>query len=157
MAGGYDVRCSVMVFHKHAVLLVHRTHDGLDDWVLPGGTPREGESMVACARRELFEETGISADPSRVAFVVESVPPGSSRRLLDIVFAVSEPVLGRESARETGLEPHYLLPNQLAGLNLHPSLAGHLQRLLDSRDHGHASYIGNLWRHPAAPGPTPEA
>ena len=67
MASGYDVRCSVIVLHKHAVLLLHRTRDGLDDWVLPGGTPREGESMTACARRELFEETGISADPSRVA------------------------------------------------------------------------------------------
>ena len=157
MASGYDVRCSVLVFHKHAVLLVHRTHDGLDDWVLPGGTPREGESMVKCARRELFEETGISADPSHVAFVVESVPPGSSRRLLDIVFAVSEPVLGRESSREPGLEPHYLPPSQLAGLNLHPSLAGSLNRLLDSGDHGHAPYIGNLWRQPTVPGPDPEA
>jgi len=38
MASGYDVR-SIIVLHKHAVLLVHRTHDGLDDWVLPGGTP----------------------------------------------------------------------------------------------------------------------
>jgi len=157
MASGYDVRCSVMVFRKHAVLLVHRTHDGQDDWVLPGGTPRDGESMVACARRELFEETGISADPSRVAFVVESVPPGSSRRLLDIVFAVSGPVLGRESPREPGLQPHYLLPNQLAGLNLHPSLAAHLNRLLDSGDHGHALYIGNLWQQPAVPVPTPKA
>jgi 8-oxo-dGTP pyrophosphatase MutT (NUDIX family) len=44
-AGGIldDVRCSVLVERNHAVLLIHRTHDRLDDWVLPGGTPREGE------------------------------------------------------------------------------------------------------------------
>lgn len=81
--------------------------------------------MTACARRELFEETGISADPSDVAFVVESVPPGSSRRLLDVVFAVNVPVLGRECSREPGLEPRYLPSDQLADLKLHPSLAGH--------------------------------
>lgn len=157
MASGYDVRCSVMVIRKHAVLLVHRTYDGLDDWVLPGGTPREGESMTGCARRELFEETGISADPSHVAFVVESVPPGSSRRLLDIVFAVNEPVLGRETSREPGLEPHYLPSGQLAGLNLHPSLAGRLSRLLDSGDRRFASYIGNLWRQPTVSSLDPKA
>jgi len=47
VSGDYDVRCSVVVLRKHAVLLMHRTRDGLDDWVLPGGTPRDGESMTA--------------------------------------------------------------------------------------------------------------
>jgi 8-oxo-dGTP diphosphatase len=152
MASGYDVRCSVLVLRKHEVLLVHRTHDGLDDWVLPGGTPDEGESMTSCARRELWEETGISADPSHVAFVVESVRPGSSHRLLDIVFAVSGPVLGRESSRVPGLEPHFVLPGQLAGLNVHPSLTGGLIRLLDPGDHGYAPYIGNRWWQPTVQG-----
>ena len=145
MASGFDVRCSVIVFHRHQVLLVHRTRDGQDDWVLPGGTPGEGESLTACARRELLEETGISADPSRVAFVVETVTPGSSR-LLDIVFLAAEPVLGRERSREPGLEPHFVPPGQLADMDLHPSLAGHLDRLLDPGAHGYAPYIGNFWQ-----------
>jgi 8-oxo-dGTP pyrophosphatase MutT (NUDIX family) len=51
MANGYDVRCSVIVLRRQEVLLVHRTHDGLDDWVLPGGTPREGESVRRSARK----------------------------------------------------------------------------------------------------------
>jgi 8-oxo-dGTP pyrophosphatase MutT (NUDIX family) len=29
------------------VLLVHRARDGANDWVLPGGTPRPGESMFS--------------------------------------------------------------------------------------------------------------
>lgn len=157
MADGYDIRCSVIVLRKHAVMLVHRTHDGLDDWVLPGGTPREGESMTACARRELLEETGISADPSRIALVVESVPPGSSRRLIDIVFLAPEPLFGRESSRETGLEPHFVPASQLAGLNLHPALAGRLDHLLGPGVHGYAPYIGNFWRQPAAPDPSQRA
>ena len=146
MTSGYDVRCSSIVLHQHGILLVHHTHDGLDDWVLPGGTPRPDENMTACASRELYEETGISGDMSGVAFVVESVPPGSERRVLDIVFVVSEPILGRESSREEGLEPRFIPPDQLAGLKMHPSLAGHLGRFLDSGARGCAAYISNLWR-----------
>jgi 8-oxo-dGTP diphosphatase len=151
VASSFDLRCSVIVLRKHAILLVHRTHDGLDDWVLPGGTPREGESTTACAGRELLEETGVRADLSRVALVVESAPPGSSRRLLDIVFLATEPVLGREHSRESGLDPHFVPSGQLAGLNLHPALAGHLYRLLDPGVHGYAPYVGNIWRQPAVP------
>jgi len=113
--------------------------------------------MTACVRRELFEETGISGEHAGVALVVESVPPGSSRRLLDIVFAVAEPVLGRESCREVRLEPQYVPLSQLASLNLHPSLAARLVRFLDSGGAGYAPYIGNLWRQPGVPGPDPEA
>ena len=79
VSSDYDIRCSVVVLRKHAVLLVHRTRDGLDDWVLPGGTPREGESITGCVRREPFEETGLSAGSSQVALVVESVPPASGK------------------------------------------------------------------------------
>ena len=137
------------MLRRHAVLLVHRTRHGLDDWVLPGGTPDESESLTACARRELLEETGLSANPSQVALVVESVRSGSSRRTLDIVFLATEPVLGRERFREPGLEPRFVPPGQLAGIDLHPALAGHLHRLLDPGPHGHVPYVGNLWRQPA--------
>lgn len=151
----YEIRCSVVVHRRHAVLLVHRTRDGLDDWVLPGGTPREDESLTACARRELLEETGLSANLSKVAMIVESVRPGSGRRTLDIVFLATEPVLGRERAREPGLEPHFVPPSQLAGMDLHPALAGHLHRILAPGQHEHAPYVGGSWRQPAMPGPDP--
>jgi ADP-ribose pyrophosphatase YjhB (NUDIX family) len=140
---GYEVRGSVLIIHQHAVLLVHRTDHRRDNWVLPGGTPREGESLAACARRELLEETGISADPSRVALIAESARPDSDRRVLDVVFVAPEPVLGMARCREPGLEPHFVPPGQLTGLDLHPSLAGHLQRLADPGPHEHAAYVGN--------------
>lgn len=157
MANGYDVRCSVIVLRRQEVLLVHRTHDGLDDWVLPGGTPCEGESLTACACRELLEETGMSANPSQVALVVESRPPGSARHTLDIVFLATEPVLGRERSREPGLEPRFVPAGQLAGMDLHPALAGHLHHFLDPGTRGYALYVGNFWRQPAVPDPGPKA
>jgi ADP-ribose pyrophosphatase YjhB (NUDIX family) len=131
------------VVRKHAVLLIHRTHDGLDYWVLPGGTPREGESLVTCACRELLEETGVSAHPSLVALVVESGPPRSDHRMLDIVFIATEPVFGRERRREAGAEPCFVAAEQLPGLALHPAFAGQLIRLLDPGPHQHAPYVSN--------------
>jgi 8-oxo-dGTP pyrophosphatase MutT (NUDIX family) len=65
------------------------------------------------ARRELLEETGVSADPSGVAIVAESQLPGSSRDLLDVVFIATEPVLGREHGREAGLVPRFVRPDQM--------------------------------------------
>lgn len=35
-------------------------------WSLPGGKQRAGESALACARRELFEECGVRADGWRL-------------------------------------------------------------------------------------------
>jgi ADP-ribose pyrophosphatase YjhB (NUDIX family) len=144
----FDVRCSVVVVRRHTVLLVHRTHDGLDDWVLPGGTPRGGESLQACARRELLEETGVAANPSRVALIVESVSPGSSRSLLDVVFHATEPVIGRERCQEPGMRPQFTTRDQLPGLTLHPTVAGYLIRLLDPGPHEYAAYVHNSLRSP---------
>lgn len=143
-AGIFDIRCSVVVLRKHEVLLLHRTRQGCGDWVLPGGTPREGESAAACARRELLEETGVSADPSQVTLVVESAIPGSGRRLLDIVFVATEPVLGRAVAREAGLIPRFVSADQLAGLVIHPPVAAHLTRLLEPGASHFAHYVGNV-------------
>ena len=58
-----ELRCAVAVVRGDAVLLLQRPEYG--DWVLPGGTPRQHESMGSCARRETREETGLDVHPSR--------------------------------------------------------------------------------------------
>jgi hypothetical protein len=73
-----NLRCSVVVIRGSDVLLLHRSaipedpHDG--DWVLPGGRPRPGESMVACARRETVEETGLDVVVQGCLYVLEVSP-----------------------------------------------------------------------------------
>jgi 8-oxo-dGTP diphosphatase len=146
MPDGIDLRCSTILLRDESVLLVHRTHDGADDWVLPGGTPRLGESMAACARRELSEETGITADPARVAFVLEAVEPGSGRRTVDLVFIARGPASGQQPEhREAGLEPQFVPLARLPGLDLRPPVAGYL-RGMRARGVPSAPYLGNLWR-----------
>jgi 8-oxo-dGTP pyrophosphatase MutT (NUDIX family) len=41
-------------------------------WILPGGACDAGETFAAAARRELFEETGIAADPLPLDLVREA-------------------------------------------------------------------------------------
>jgi 8-oxo-dGTP diphosphatase len=151
---GPDVRCSAVVFRGQEVLLVHRFRQ--DDWVLPGGTPRLGESMVACARRETLEETGIAAEPGRIAFVLESRGPRSGLHTVDLVFLAALSVSGQEPvSAEPNLSPRFVPLGQLHELDLRPPMAGHLRRL-NARSAGHtAAYLGNLWRPQRRDDPMP--
>lgn len=155
MPDGIDLRCSAIVVRRKAVLLIHRTYDGAEDWVLPGGTPRPGESTAACARREVREETGLRVDPARVAFVLEVVGPGPGPRTLDIVFAATEAAPAKApQPLEDGLEPVFVPVSQIQELDLRPPLAGHLRGLLGPGRDRYAPYLANLWRPPGRPADT---
>jgi 8-oxo-dGTP pyrophosphatase MutT (NUDIX family) len=52
-------------------VLLHRAHRGPDwegdwAWTPPAGSRKPGEEVSACAVRELYEETGLRADPRAV-------------------------------------------------------------------------------------------
>ncbi|HHW08488.1 MAG TPA: NUDIX domain-containing protein [Firmicutes bacterium] len=51
------------IFHRGRVLLDHR-RDG--DWGLIGGAMELGESLEECARREIWEETGLKVGALRL-------------------------------------------------------------------------------------------
>jgi 8-oxo-dGTP pyrophosphatase MutT (NUDIX family) len=144
---GLDVRCSAVVFRGQEVLLVHRVREDGDDWVLPGGTPRPGESMAACARRETLEETGIAAEPGRIAFVLESRGPQSGLHTVDLVFLAVPSVPGQEPVSpESDLSARFVPLGLLHQLDLRPPMTGHLRRLNSRSAKQTAAYLGNLWR-----------
>lgn len=51
--------CGIIVFNKEKVLVIHQN---VGHWGLPKGHMEEGETEEETAIREVFEETGISAD-----------------------------------------------------------------------------------------------
>lgn len=56
------VAALAVVVHADRVLLVRRRHEpDADLWGFPGGHVDLGETLAACAERELVEETGVRA------------------------------------------------------------------------------------------------
>jgi 8-oxo-dGTP diphosphatase len=147
MPDGVELRCSAIVVRKRTVLLVHRVGSGAGDWVLPGGTPRAGESMAACARREVREETGLYVNPDKVAYVLEASGPDSGPRTVDIVFLAADPAPDQvPEQREKDLAPVFVPVDRIQELDLRPPVAGHLRAMLDRRRELYAPYLANLWR-----------
>ncbi len=78
-----NVRTRTIVLHRGCILL----HPPTDDsgpwepgaWGLPGGGLEPHESLTDCARREVFEETGIVVRVGAIAFLQEWVVPRYSR------------------------------------------------------------------------------
>ncbi|MGQ5261941.1 NUDIX hydrolase [Micromonospora sp. ZYX-F-536] len=61
----YEVALLLLVDASGAVLLQHRDENvaaSPNQWSLPGGHVEPGESLEEAARRELLEETGLTAD-----------------------------------------------------------------------------------------------
>jgi 8-oxo-dGTP pyrophosphatase MutT (NUDIX family) len=138
-----DLRCAVAVVHDGTFLLIKRRSSG--DWVLPGGRPRQGESMAACARREVREETGLHVQPKRCAFVLEVTDPDIERRIVELIFTADAMEPRAELVGEPGSEPCWVPAAELAGLTLRPPIAGYLPSLV-TRSNETARYLGNLWR-----------
>lgn len=140
-----DLRCSVVVVREGRILAVQRGRT--DDWVLPGGRPRAGESMQSCARRETHEETGLHVQPMRCAFIAEVINPEDALRIVELIF-VAEP-LGRgtalELSGEPGNTPHWLALDELRRVHLQPPIAGYLPALVRGAE-ATGAYLGNLWR-----------
>lgn len=63
-----------MVAHEGRVLLARRgKFTQPDPWGFPGGLVELGETVPEAAARELFEETGIRAEPGRVVEVMDII------------------------------------------------------------------------------------
>lgn len=62
---------------RHSLCIIHRPR--YDDWSLPKGKLEVGESLEACAAREIHEETGLVVSLGPFADIVRYVVKGSHK------------------------------------------------------------------------------
>ncbi|GAA3567390.1 hypothetical protein GCM10022222_59190 [Amycolatopsis ultiminotia] len=138
-----NLRCTGLILRRAHVLLCRRT----EDWVLPGGTPKDGESVASCVRREVREETGLAVLPGGVAFVLETTNPEYGQHLIEIVLhAVDDDPESEPHGAEAGLVPSFVHLEHVPSLGLRPPIGGHLRSFHAGGAQRTAAYLGNVWR-----------
>jgi 8-oxo-dGTP diphosphatase len=74
--------CLAVVRRGSRILLAERSvPPGVGKWGFPGGMQELGETVHACARRELEEETGILAEPIATLTVLDVIRPDGAGRI----------------------------------------------------------------------------
>jgi 8-oxo-dGTP diphosphatase len=92
----HRIRAAALIVRNLEILLVcHRTPGTTDTWWIPpgGGLEAFDASIFACASREVFEETGLHASCSRIAYIREFVETSRQIRHLEL-FVVADTVSG---------------------------------------------------------------
>ena len=91
---------AVIVVRKGRVLLGKRKNShGSGTWQFPGGHLEYGESIEACARRELKEETGLDIDKSRMGPFTNDVFKKERKHYVTL-FVIAEQTSGNPRVME---------------------------------------------------------
>jgi ADP-ribose pyrophosphatase YjhB (NUDIX family) len=128
----YPAACLVLVRDAQVLLTLRSIEPHSGEWCLPGGFLEWGESPEEGARRELLEETGLSAGRLDIFGAYDSIT-GLRRHVLLLAYIVhewtGEPVAGDDAAAVRWFD-----------LNAVPPLAFtvHERILADIRKTGHA-------------------
>ena len=68
----YGISAAALIVHDQQVLLVnHQVTGQYNFWLPPGGRLEGEESIFDCAKREIFEETGLIVEPDRILYIQE--------------------------------------------------------------------------------------
>jgi len=95
------VGIGVIIHNKkgHILLGIRKTEHGKGEWSLPGGHLEFFESFEECARREVFEETGLQIADPFPAWVSNDLFEESNKHYVT-VFMVSEKYIGKVRNKE---------------------------------------------------------
>jgi 8-oxo-dGTP diphosphatase len=144
------IRVSAVLRREGRILLCRHEKEGRENWLLPGGGVKVGESIADALQRELTEECGIEEDlplegPIAVA---ESIPPAGSLVRKHVVHVIFAGYLGGRSleavtSADAAVRGHRMFGvDELHDVSLHPPI----QRFLARWQPGDpVVYLGPLW------------
>lgn len=116
--------CRGIVLRGDEILTSYETATG--QYMIPGGGLEGGESLAACCRREVAEETGVLVEPGEPVFEIdeyyEDVRYVSFYFLCTFLGTTERRLTDRE--REVGMEPRWVSVEQaVAGFSRHAEYA----------------------------------
>jgi len=127
---------AVVVNDEHKILLQRRKDNDL--WSLPGGAMEIGESIAQTVLREVQEESGLHVQIVRLVGIytdprhVIAYSNGEVRQQFSICFAcrvIGGELRGGDESTEIG----FFAPDELADMNIQPSIRIRLQHYLENR------------------------
>ncbi|HTY82129.1 MAG TPA: NUDIX domain-containing protein [Dehalococcoidales bacterium] len=97
----HRIRAAAIIVKGDSVLLVRHKFPDSDPWVPPGGGVEDSESVYDCAKRETYEETGLTVELGKILYLREFIEPSRAVHQFEIfIFATSftgEPTLTNNS------------------------------------------------------------
>jgi len=107
------------------ILMMHRIKNGYEYYVFPGGHRREGDAGEETVEREVYEETGIRAKVSKLAFEKTSNENTHTDYyyLCDWISGNQPALMGEEvirNSKDNFFEPMWVKINQIESLNVLP-------------------------------------
>ncbi|MFN3428711.1 MAG: NUDIX domain-containing protein [Candidatus Sericytochromatia bacterium] len=140
------VRVAAVVVRGDRLLMVRQRKGENTYWLLPGGGLDYGESIEACARREVFEETGLEIEIKKFLYLSEAIAPDQSRHILN-VYVLGTALGGSLTAPdEANIEEVAFVPfADLRGLVMYPAIAESLLASYENGFEGDMRYLGQIW------------
>lgn len=152
----HRIRSAVIVVEGDSILLVRHRHPltGQEWWIPPGGGVNGTESLFDCARREVFEESGLSVELGNIIYVREFIgleTPTHHFELFIIAksysgtITIANLVPGDEDAKIIQ-EARFVPRAEITGLTVYPEILN--DRFWDDLKRGFsaADYLGLQWQ-----------
>jgi len=126
--------CSVIAVRENQILMIKRGKQPyVGYWSLPGGSQEVGETLEACAQRELLEETGLKAEKIKFAAIRDLIghnEDGSISHHFIIATYLAEQVSGELRAGDDAKEAEWFALEQLDSLKTTPNTVAFIRSVL---------------------------
>ncbi len=113
-----------VVFKQGKILLVQRKNPpAQNQWAIPGGRLRFGESLKEACEREILEETGVRVKAGEIVHVFEVLdrdPQNGIRFHYVIIDLLAEYVSGELQAGDDALQVGWFTPQDIKQIKVNP-------------------------------------
>ena len=124
-----------LVYRNGRVLLIRSERRG---WEIPGGVVEQGEEILDCLKREIYEESGITAEPRCLAGIYQRLTPKpgygplkgmSIPSTVNLVF-ICDWTGGQERVSDESLEVGWFSPEEAEQMVTSPHIRKALAEML---------------------------